>query len=168
MIQTGTLKEVTSISFISCVLGSCLLYHNRLLEFLFSIRLIWLIIDWEQIGFGFKLHRFFSKVNYVKLGLRLLMISSRSLNVHGISVYKKRRSLSLNSPYSSFFVNDLDWHTLKEVTVQAHCVLGSHRLCLNRLPEFFILIRLIWIIIDWEQNGFWRKTKKLEIISSLR
>ena len=48
------------------------------------------------------------------------MISSRSLNVHGISVYKKRRGLSLNSPYSSFFVNDLDWHTLKEVTVQAH------------------------------------------------
>ena len=130
--------------------------------------MIWLIIDWEQIGFGFELHRFFSKVNYVKLGLRLLMISSRSLNVHGISVYKKRRSLSLNSPYSSFFVNDLDWHTLKEVTVQAHCVLGGHRLCLNRLPEFFILIRLIWIIIDWEQNGFWRKTKKLEIISSLR
>ena len=47
------------------------------------------------------------------------MISRRSLNVHGISVYKKVE-VSLNSPYSSFFVNDLDWHTLKEVTVQAH------------------------------------------------
>ena len=32
----------------------------------------------------------------------------------------KNVKVSLNSPYSSFFVNDLDWHTLKEVIVQAH------------------------------------------------
>ena len=85
------------------------------------------------------------------------MISSRSLNVHGISVYKKRRSLSqitLQFILCKWFRLAHAERSHSTGTSLISCVLGGHRLCLSRLPEFFILIRLIWIIIDWEQIGF--------------
>ena len=53
--------------------------------------------------------KFFFKVNYVKLGLRLPMSSIRSLKMHIIFVYTNVE-VSLYSPYTSLFVDNSDWH----------------------------------------------------------